>query len=400
VKSILVVQAEPFLMADLTGLEMRVLGIMIAHADERGRCWPGQLGIAEKIGSDRGRVTKTITALSKKEHISKLKRGRANAYQIAERFLVVAQAARRPARPAHPGQQPSMLLPITGAKPAPIGTPHNPPTGAKPALILSGETGVKPTPTGADSTPGRESMKDIKPSPSTELDAAREESAEIRDEGDPARCARPVANSRSEPVDGGKSGSPANRVPHRAGESPAADSPRRSGFRRLAQGAGESLSAADRRVAWLSTMGDYIRDVRPAELSQYWAAAVSDDQAATRPYLNQVDAEMRGSDWYRARRAGRRRSASLSSAADERRSPELSSKGRAPSAARIFKHILDTVPAPQAWEILARIAAGHADGKAAIAKALRQLAAARTGNAAGARPAATPHKAGRRRVRA
>src|SRR5260221_233773 len=152
-KSILAVQAAPFLMEHLTGLEMRVLGMMILHADEDGFCFPGQVRIAEKIRSDRGRVTKTITALDKKDCIKRKKRGRANAYQIAERFLVVAQAARRPARPAHPGQQPSLLLPITGAKPAPIGTPQDSTTGAGPAPVDNGDKSSKRARKGADPAP-------------------------------------------------------------------------------------------------------------------------------------------------------------------------------------------------------------------------------------------------------
>ncbi len=108
---------------------------------------------------------------------------------------------------------------------------------------------------------------------------------------------------------------------------------------------------------------------------------------------------MRGSAWYRARRA-RRRSASLARAGESvyYAAPERLSKG--PSDARVFRHVLATQPETKAWEILALYAAGHADGKRAIAAARRELAAACAGKAAGARPAAASRTAARRRVRA
>jgi hypothetical protein len=405
-KSVLVVPVEPFLMGDLTGLEMRVLGIMIAHADERGRCWPGQLGIAEKIGSDRGRVTKTITSLRKKEIIAKDKRGRANAYQISSRFLVVAQAARRPARKDDPSQQPSMLLPITtGAKPAPIGGPHKPTTGAKPALIPSGEEarpiGVNPTPTGAKPTPGRESMKKINSKSSTESGAARGDDEENRGDGSLARCARPGAGTRSERVTGGESvARQRDRGALSAGESPDRRGLSRPTDRPLPPAVDDAArrdNAPERRMAWLSTLGQFVGDTRPAELERFWLEAMK-PPAEARKYLNEVDAAMRASGWYRARRA-RRRSAALS-AGDQVRSPAPERLSKGPSDARVFRHVLDTMPEAQAWELLARVAAGDADGKAAITTARRQLVAQRARKAADAVGAGAAKPAARRRARA
>lgn len=379
-KDVLVLPTS-FFLAGMTKSEMCVLGLMVAHADARGRCWPGQAGLSEKLATDRGRVTKTITSLEKKDFITRTKRGRANAYQIAEQFLV-APGARPQARAAHPGQQ-SMLLPIKGAKPAPIGTPHVS-TGASSALINSDRTGVEMTPTGVNLTPGRESMKEDIPSPSTELDAAREESEEIREAMPVARFARPGAPSSSELVDGSPQRVPSNAARSNRGR------PYAGGSARAA--ASDSGGAPERRVAWLTQMGQFVAATRPAEIEQYWLEAMK-PPAEARAYLNRVDEAMRQSHWYRSRRGGGR-AASLVAGGDTLRSPAT------PSDARVFRHVLASEPEGQAWDILARYAAGHAEGKAAIAAARRDLVARRAGKAAGALPGAAAQTPRRRGVRA
>jgi hypothetical protein len=63
---------------------------------------------------------------------------------------------------------------------------------------------------------------------------------------------------------------------------------------------GKEGSAKAKRERWIATLGDFVRDVEPDRLGEFWAEAMKPPEAA-RPYLNLVEKRMHASVWWRER---------------------------------------------------------------------------------------------------
>lgn len=239
---------------ELRGLAGPVL-LELLHCDLRGDglVWPSHTLIAKRLTASRAQVTRALARLEAGGFIARIKRGRSNAYQIAERFLVDS-LLRRPARTAKPGQreQRELLLPIIGVQT----TPMEASTGVQPTPIERPKIGLDPTPHGVRLSHGRRKKElDSNPASATGTVAAREVE-EIIDRVSLARSARP----------------------------------------------GSESGKARAREQWIAIMGQFVADEMAADAGQFWIEAMKPPDDA-RDYLNRIDERMRGSDWYRARQA-------------------------------------------------------------------------------------------------
>lgn len=67
---------------ELTNLQVRVFFYLATSAGKKGKCYPKQKTIADKIGSSRKEVNTAIIALCEKGYIAKAKKGRLIEYEI------------------------------------------------------------------------------------------------------------------------------------------------------------------------------------------------------------------------------------------------------------------------------------------------------------------------------
>jgi len=286
VKDVLVLPGD-FFEIDMTDRERRVLATLMRHdLKGDGLVWPSQASIAEKLGLDRADVTRAINGLAAAGHIAIIRRGRANSYRLADRFIAAREGARR-AKPAS-RRQGHLMLPIEGRReasqkggetPPIIGgetPPIERPIGGKspPIAATGGETppeiteigGDSPT-TGGDLPPGREGKNPSISSSTTESGAAR---------------AREAPSAERKKI--------AGRDPVARAARPRETLPTEADMRRTIEG-------------WIGKLGQFVRDTMPGEVGAFWAEAMRPLEEA-RPYLDRVDKKMRAHPTWLAEHRG------------------------------------------------------------------------------------------------
>mgnify|MGYP003631045993 FL=1 len=82
-RQFVIIPAEAFFDAELSSLQLKVLGALGYHADRAGWCWPGNQTMADLIGCSQGAVSKAISALEASGYLTVIRNKRkGNRYQV------------------------------------------------------------------------------------------------------------------------------------------------------------------------------------------------------------------------------------------------------------------------------------------------------------------------------